>query len=57
MTATFACRDIGMECGFTAEAQSKEDLLPKIAEHAKSAHGMDTIPDDIFAKVNSAIKE
>ena len=57
MTTRFACKDIGMDCGFTAEAPTKGELMPKIAEHAMSAHGMETIPDDVMAKVNAAIKE
>lgn len=57
MTAKFACNDIGVECGFTAEAPTKEELMPKIIEHAKTAHGMETVPNDIKAKISAAIKE
>jgi predicted small metal-binding protein len=32
-------------------------LIPKIADHAKAAHGMTTIPTDILAKVQAAIRE
>lgn len=56
MTATFACKDIGIECEFTAEAPTKDELMPKIAEHAKTAHGMETISDDVKAKIDAAIK-
>jgi predicted small metal-binding protein len=31
--------------------------MPKIAAHAKSAHGMTTVPDDVMAKIKAAIKE
>jgi predicted small metal-binding protein len=54
---TFACRDIGMSCGFNTDAASMDALLPKIAEHAKSAHGMSRIDDATMAKVRSARKE
>jgi predicted small metal-binding protein len=57
MKYTFACKDIGMDCGFKAEAKSKEELLPKIAAHAKEQHNMDPIPQDVMDKVNAAIKE
>jgi predicted small metal-binding protein len=56
MTAKFACKDIGLECDFTAEAPTKEELMPKIAEHAKVAHGMENITDDVKAKIDAAIK-
>ncbi len=56
MKATFACKDIGMKCNFETEAATKESLMPKIAEHAKKAHGISTIPDDLRSKVSAAIK-
>ncbi len=57
MTKKFACRDIGIECDFTAEAASTEELVPKIAEHAKTAHNMEQIDEATMAKINAAIKE
>lgn len=53
----FKCKDIGMNCGFEASAGSKEELMPKIVEHAKTAHGITTIPDDLAKKVDAAIKK
>ncbi len=52
-----ACKDMGNDYGFVAEAATREELMPKIAEHAKLVHGMETIPDDVLGKVNAAIKE
>lgn len=57
MTKKFACKDIGLECGFTAEAASIEELMPKIAEHAKTAHNMEQIDESTKAKVLAAVKE
>lgn len=54
--ATFACKDVGMACDFRTEASSTEALMPKIVEHAKTAHGLTTIPDDLKGKVAAAIK-
>ncbi len=54
---TFACRDIGMSCGFKAGAANMEELLPKIADHAKKAHNMAQIDDETMTKVKAAIKE
>ena len=56
MKETFACKDIGMACGFTTEASSRQELMPKIAKHAKEAHGITNIPEDLMKKVNAAIK-
>ena len=54
---TFACKDIGMACGFEAKAATEPELMKKIAEHAKAVHKMDTIPPDIMAKVQKAVKK
>ncbi|MGC8516863.1 MAG: DUF1059 domain-containing protein [Candidatus Acidifodinimicrobium sp.] len=57
MKYEFACKDIGMDCGFKASAKTKEELMPKIAAHAKEKHGIDPIPPDLMQKVQAAIKE
>ncbi|MCL6090437.1 MAG: DUF1059 domain-containing protein [Candidatus Thermoplasmatota archaeon] len=53
----FKCQDIGMDCDFKVSAKKAEDLIPQIADHAKSAHEMTEISDDLKQKVNSAIKK
>lgn len=45
-----------MNCGFSTEAKSMDDLMPKITEHAKTAHGMKEISADLKQKVTDAIK-
>ena len=54
---SFACKDIGMDCGFTATASSEEELMAKIAEHARTAHNMQSIDDATKAKIKAAIKK
>ena len=53
----FACADIGMACGFKTEAKSKEELMPKIVEHAKTAHNITEITPDLEKKVEGVIKK
>jgi predicted small metal-binding protein len=57
MAKKFACRDIGISCGFEARAQSEPELMEKIAEHARQAHKMTKIDPQTMAKVKAAIKE
>jgi predicted small metal-binding protein len=52
----FRCRDIDMSCGFEATAKTEDELTKKIAEHAREAHNMKTIPPDVMKKVKKAIK-
>jgi len=53
----FACKDIGMSCGFVANAETEKELLDKVAEHARKAHNMQTIDNATMAKIRAAIKE
>jgi predicted small metal-binding protein len=57
MAKKFVCSEIGMKCGYQVTANTTEELMPKIADHAKNAHGMMTVPDEIMAKIKSVIKE
>ncbi len=54
---SFACKDIGMDCGFTATANTEEELMQKIAEHARTAHNIQHMDDAMLAKVKAAIKK
>ncbi len=53
----FKCADIGMNCGFSTDAGTKEELMPKIVEHAKTAHNINEITPELSEKVNKAIKK
>jgi predicted small metal-binding protein len=57
MAKKFACRDIGMSCGFEARASSEQELVGKIAAHAKKVHNMSEIDQATMSKVKVAIKE
>lgn len=53
---SFRCKDIGMDCGFEAKAESMEQLMPKITKHASEIHNMKEISEDLKQKVSAAIK-
>lgn len=36
----FACKDMGYDCPFTADSETKENLMMKVAEHGMSAHNL-----------------
>ncbi len=46
-----------MDCGWEAEAPTVEELMEKIAEHAKHDHGMEEIPPELVEQVKKAIKD
>jgi predicted small metal-binding protein len=57
MAKKFKCADIGMNCGYEETTNTTEQLMPKIAAHAKNAHGMTEVPKEIMAKISAAIKD
>ncbi len=57
MAKKFKCADIGMKCDYEETATTTEQLMPKLAAHAKAAHGMSEIPTEIMAKITAAIKD
>jgi predicted small metal-binding protein len=34
----FACKDLGLDCGFVATGASKEDVLQKAMAHGNTVH-------------------
>ena len=57
MTKVVKCRDVGVDCDFEARGETEQEILRQCAEHARSAHGMDTLPPDMAAKVKGAIHD
>jgi predicted small metal-binding protein len=54
---SFKCSDTGMTCPFETSADTEEELMGKIARHAKEAHGMDPVSPEMMEKVKKAIKK
>ncbi|HLY77314.1 MAG TPA: DUF1059 domain-containing protein [Thermoplasmata archaeon] len=55
--SSFACKDVGMSCGFEVHgAKSKDEVMQLAAVHAKIVHGITSIPPDLASKVQAAIK-
>jgi len=52
----FECKDIGMDCPFRADADTEDELMKKITEHAKMAHNMKTISAKTRESFRKAIK-
>lgn len=51
------CRDVGFDCDGVVRAETEEELLQQVAEHAKSTHGLEEVTDEIVEKVKSVIRE
>ncbi|MGH7374676.1 MAG: DUF1059 domain-containing protein [Candidatus Rokuibacteriota bacterium] len=57
MAKVLRCGDLMPGCSFVAEGKDVAEVMAKGAEHAKKDHGMATIPADMAAKVQAAIKD
>jgi predicted small metal-binding protein len=56
---TFACKDMGFECDYTATAETKEELMQQIAAHGMEVHSLteaDMTPE-MMARLDSVITE
>jgi predicted small metal-binding protein len=41
MTMEFRCQDVGVACDNVARAESADQLVAKVAEHARAKHGVE----------------
>ena len=57
MAKSIKCLDVGVACDFEAQAPTEEELMKKVHEHARTAHGMKEIPPELVAKVKKAIRD
>ncbi len=54
----FRCKDVGVDCGFEVRgASSKEELMEMLAVHARRAHNLTEIPEDVRSKIEAAIRK
>jgi len=57
MAKVLRCSDVGFDCGFVARADTEEELMKTVAEHAAEVHGMKEISEEVAATVKAAIRD
>ena len=57
MAKSIKCSDVGVDCDFEARAENEAELMKKVAEHARTQHGITSIPKELLAKVKTAIRD
>jgi len=57
MTKSISCSDAGKDCGWSATAETEEELMGKVEAHAKEEHKDMEITPEVVAKIKSIIKE
>jgi len=52
----FSCGAVVPGCDAKLNAESEQELLEQVAEHAQSVHGMDSVPPELVAQVREKIE-
>jgi predicted small metal-binding protein len=53
----FACGAVVPGCTATFTAPTEEELLARVAEHARRDHGMEQVPAEVLAQVRENISD
>jgi predicted small metal-binding protein len=57
MAKVVHCRDVGFDCDGVVRADTEEETLSLVAEHAKTVHGLETVPPEVVEKVKSVMRD
>lgn len=57
MSKRLRCEDVGLDCDFAALADTREELLDVVREHAERVHGIDEITPELRQKVLDAVED
>ena len=56
MTKVLNCRDIGFDCEAVVRADSEEEALEQVAQHAKTVHGLNEVSPELAQKARQVMK-
>ncbi len=56
MSYSLACGDVVEGCATSLEAGSEEELMARVADHARDEHGVTEVSPELAAQVKGAIK-
>ncbi len=51
------CRDAGFDCEGVIEAETEQDVMSQAAEHAREAHGLTEIDEELGTRIRQAIRD
>lgn len=57
MSVGFRCQDVGVVCRSKIEAETPEELVEKIAEHADRVHGVPSLPETLVDYAKTVVTE
>jgi predicted small metal-binding protein len=53
----FACSSVVDGCDGVVTGDTEDEVLAGVAAHARDAHGMNEVPDELIARVRAGITE
>jgi predicted small metal-binding protein len=53
---SYACKDVGVDCPWSASAETEDELMALISEHAKKDHPDITLTPELVSAVKAAFK-
>jgi len=57
MAKSLSCADAGFDCGWSATAETEEELMAKAEEHVKESHKDIQVTPELAEKVKSLMKD
>jgi predicted small metal-binding protein len=57
MAKVVHCREVGFDCDGVVRAQTEEEALSMVAEHAKTVHGVNEVTPEMVNKVKSCMRD
>jgi predicted small metal-binding protein len=57
MTKVLHCRELGFNCESVVRAETEEEVLQQVAEHAREVHKIDKVPAGLVEHARDFIKE
>ena len=57
MTKSISCADAGADCSWSTTAETEEEIMNRVAQHAKEDHPDLEVTSELVSKIKSLIKE
>jgi predicted small metal-binding protein len=57
MAKVIDCRDVGVDCDIAIRGETDEEIFRKAEAHAREAHGMDRLSEEIKERMRPHIRE
>ncbi|MEX1019134.1 MAG: DUF1059 domain-containing protein [Litorilinea sp.] len=57
MTKVVYCREVGFDCEGVVRAETEDEALALVAQHAKSAHNLETVTPEVVEKVRQVMRD